>query len=88
MPMRPSYRLVPELPLGPTEGTDVYDKLRGAARRLANSEGATAVEYGIMVALIAVVIVTAVILVGTQLGSDFSCVAETMEGAPVKGPSC
>ena len=32
-----------------------------------NEKGATAVEYGIMVALIAVVIITAVTLIGTSL---------------------
>jgi pilus assembly protein Flp/PilA len=37
--------------------------------------GATAVEYGLMVALIAVVIVAAVRLIGTNLTSVFSRVA-------------
>ncbi len=38
-------------------------------------EGATAVEYGLMVALIAVVIVTAVTLIGTNLSGLFTGVA-------------
>jgi pilus assembly protein Flp/PilA len=38
-------------------------------------EGATAVEYGIMVALIAIVIIVAVALLGTNLESVFSRVA-------------
>ncbi len=38
-------------------------------------EGATAVEYGIMVALIAAVIITAVTLLGTNLSSKFNSVA-------------
>jgi pilus assembly protein Flp/PilA len=37
--------------------------------------GATAVEYGLMVALIAAVIVTAVTLIGTNLTSVFNKVA-------------
>ena len=37
--------------------------------------GATAVEYGIMVALIAAVIITAVTLLGTNLTSLFNTVA-------------
>jgi pilus assembly protein Flp/PilA len=37
--------------------------------------GATAVEYGLMVALIAAVIVTAVRLIGTNLTSVFNKVA-------------
>jgi pilus assembly protein Flp/PilA len=36
-----------------------------------NEEGATAVEYGIMVALIAVVIITAVALLGDSLNTTF-----------------
>ena len=38
-------------------------------------EGATAVEYGLMVALIAIVIIAAVILLGTRLSSLFNQVA-------------
>jgi pilus assembly protein Flp/PilA len=38
-------------------------------------DGATAVEYGIMVALIAAVIVTAVGLIGTNLNATFEDVA-------------
>lgn len=40
----------------------------------ASDEGATAVEYGLMVALIAVVIITAVALVGTNLDTMFDAV--------------
>jgi pilus assembly protein Flp/PilA len=35
-----------------------------------NDEGATAVEYGLMVGLIAVVIIAAVTLIGTSLAND------------------
>jgi pilus assembly protein Flp/PilA len=41
-------------------------------------EGATAVEYGIMVALIAVVIIAAVTVVGTKLRGTFTTVGNTM----------
>jgi|OpeIllAssembly_1097287.scaffolds.fasta_scaffold52303_3 pilus assembly protein Flp/PilA len=40
-----------------------------------DEEGATAVEYGLMVALIAVVIITAVALLGTNLSTKFANVA-------------
>jgi pilus assembly protein Flp/PilA len=40
-----------------------------------NDEGATAVEYGLMVALIAVVIIAAVTLLGTNLSAIFNKVA-------------
>ncbi len=40
-----------------------------------NDRGATAVEYGLMVSLIAVVIITAVALIGTNLDAMFDGVA-------------
>jgi pilus assembly protein Flp/PilA len=43
--------------------------------RAHDDEGATAVEYGLMVALIAIVIITAVALVGTNLDALFTEVA-------------
>ena len=43
-----------------------------------DEEGATAVEYGIMVALIAVVIIAAVTLIGTQLDAVFAYVASKL----------
>ena len=42
--------------------------------RLHNEKGATAVEYGIMVGLIAVVIIVAVNLLGTKLDGLFDSV--------------
>jgi pilus assembly protein Flp/PilA len=47
--------------------------ISGALRR--DDRGATAVEYGLMVALIAAVIVTAVTLIGTNLNTTFNNVA-------------
>jgi pilus assembly protein Flp/PilA len=41
-------------------------------------EGATAVEYGIMVAAIAAVIITVVILVGGETNNAFQKVADQM----------
>lgn len=41
----------------------------------AGDRGATAVEYGLMVALIAVAIITAVALIGTNLSAMFTAVA-------------
>ena len=40
-----------------------------------DEEGASAVEYGLMVALIAVVIIAAVTAIGTNLSSTFQDVA-------------
>ncbi|MHB8051307.1 MAG: Flp family type IVb pilin [Coriobacteriia bacterium] len=42
-------------------------------------EGATAVEYGLMVALIAIVIITAVALVGTNLDLLFNEIAGALD---------
>lgn len=48
-------------------------------RRFADkTKGATAVEYGIMVALIAVVIIAAVALIGTNLDLVFDKVGATL----------
>jgi pilus assembly protein Flp/PilA len=47
--------------------------------RLATTErGATAVEYGLMVALIAIVIIVAVALLGTRLSGLFNTVASSV----------
>ena len=46
-----------------------------------DEEGATAVEYGLMVALIAIVIIVAVGLLGTNLSSKFNQVAVSIGSA-------
>ena len=48
---------------------------------LKDEEGATAVEYGLMVALIAVVIILAVTFLGTTLRDIFSSVGENLAAA-------
>ena len=45
------------------------------ARFVRDESGATAIEYGLIAALIAVVIITAVTTVGTNLTSTFNTVA-------------
>jgi len=45
-----------------------------------NDEGATAVEYGIMVAAIAAVIIAIVILLGEQLNKVFTNVYNSLMG--------
>ncbi|WP_246246469.1 Flp family type IVb pilin [Isoptericola sediminis] len=42
--------------------------------------GASAVEYGLLVGLIAVVIIGAVLILGTQLDALFTSITETLEG--------
>jgi pilus assembly protein Flp/PilA len=54
--------------------------LRICERLTKNEEGATAVEYGVMVALVAVVIIAAVTLLGSQLSTLFSRIASALGG--------
>jgi pilus assembly protein Flp/PilA len=48
------------------------------ARFLENESGATAIEYGLIAAGIAVVIIAAVQLVGTNLNTTFNSVANAV----------
>ena len=55
-----------------------------AEERLKREEkGATAVEYGLMVGLIAVVIIGVVATLGDQLAALFQDVSDELPGAPV-----
>lgn len=47
--------------------------------RMRSDRGATAVEYGLMVALIAVVIIGAVVMLGDNLSGMFGGVADQVE---------
>jgi pilus assembly protein Flp/PilA len=45
---------------------------------IANQDGATAIEYGLIAALIAVVIIGALTTVGSNLNTDFTSVASSL----------
>jgi pilus assembly protein Flp/PilA len=61
----------------------LYVSLKNAiAERTAAEEGATAVEYGLIVTLIAVVIMAALQLIGTDLKAAFESVAGVLPTAP------
>lgn len=49
-------------------------------RLLKNEEGATAIEYGLIAALISVVIIGAVTTVGEELNETFQAVADSLSG--------
>jgi len=49
-------------------------------RFVKNESGATAIEYGLIAAGIAVVIITAVNLVGTNLTAKFTAIATALAG--------
>jgi pilus assembly protein Flp/PilA len=57
-------------------------KMKKLIVRFAKDEsGATAIEYGLIAALISVVIIGAVSLVGTNLSNVFGGIAESLEPA-------
>jgi len=45
---------------------------------VSNKKGVTAIEYGLIASLIAVVIITAVTLVGTNLSTSFNTIANNL----------
>jgi pilus assembly protein Flp/PilA len=51
-----------------------------ATRFLQDESGATAIEYGLIAALIAVVIIGAVTAIGTNLNGTFNSVATNLGG--------
>lgn len=59
---------------------NLYNGIRKFAR---DEEGATAVEYGIMVGLIAVVIIGAVAAIGTRLGELFGDIQGCLQDPPI-----
>ena len=60
-----------------------YTRIQALINSMREEEdGATAVEYGLMVSLIAVVIITAVALIGTNLNTMFNGVATKIKLAP------
>ena len=67
--------------------TQLYVTLLGVLNRLrSDDEGATAVEYGLMVALIAVVIIGTVTLLGEQLDAVFQSVVDALPGGAAPAP--
>ena len=60
--------------------------MRNFITRFAKDEsGATAIEYGLIAALIAVVIIGAVAALGTQLKTTFKTVKDDMASPPTGG---
>ncbi|MFM7522779.1 MAG: Flp family type IVb pilin [Betaproteobacteria bacterium] len=52
---------------------------------VADEQGATAVEYGLMIALIAAVILVTVGLLGTELNNKFTAVKDAVKNAGSTG---
>ncbi len=55
---------------------------------VADESGATAIEYGLIAALIAVVVIGAVSLLGTQLKDSFCAIANGIAGDGGAGGAC
>ena len=56
----------------------LYTWMLARRTELSNERGATAVEYGLMVALIAAVIVATVVLLGEEIDEAFNTVLEAI----------
>jgi pilus assembly protein Flp/PilA len=56
----------------------LYTSILARLNSMRDEDGATAVEYGLIVSLIAVVIITAVTLVGTNLDLTFTDIADNL----------
>jgi pilus assembly protein Flp/PilA len=54
----------------------------GVKDRFSSEKGATAVEYGLLVALIAAVIVVVVATLGTQINAAFTTISGKLPAAP------
>jgi pilus assembly protein Flp/PilA len=57
-----------------------YRNMEKIKRFLKDEEGVTAIEYGLIAALIALVIIGAVTLVGKNLSKTFTSIANTVTG--------
>lgn len=55
--------------------------LKTVGQFLRDEEGVTAIEYGLIAALIAVVIIASVKFVGTQLDATFNTIATELQAA-------
>lgn len=61
--------------------TGLYVEVQTRIYELRNDRGASAVEYGLLVALIAVIIIGAVTLLGGNLRDMFNAIAGEVSGA-------
>ncbi|HCO53907.1 MAG TPA: Flp family type IVb pilin [Pelagibacterium sp.] len=55
---------------------------------IADDSGATAIEYGLIAALVAVVVIAALTLLGGQLTDTFCSIADSLAGEGGAGGDC
>ena len=60
--------------------------IAGLKQFIKDEEGVTAIEYGLIAALIAIVIITAVALIGNNLNKVFTCIATKLGNAAAACP--
>jgi pilus assembly protein Flp/PilA len=60
--------------------------MKSIVRFFKDEEGVTAIEYGLLAALIALAIVVGAAALGTNLGSFFQKIADYIGGVPVPAP--
>ena len=56
------------------------------ARFLKDESGATAIEYGLLAALVALAIIVGATTLGTQLNSEFDTIADKLDGCRQRRP--
>lgn len=79
----PSTAMLPPFDKGGSRGREVMEKVLQLAKQFArDEEGVTAIEYGLIAALIAVVIIAAVSLVGNNLRDVFNFIAGKLVTTP------
>ena len=60
--------------------------MKFVSKFMSDESGATAIEYGLIAALIAVVIIAAVTTLGTSLSATFAKVSGSLVAAPAPAP--
>lgn len=60
--------------------------MQGVNRFIRDEEGVTAIEYGLLAALIAVMIIAGATVIGTQLDLTFGFIGTELETAVAKQP--
>ncbi|MBT3660120.1 MAG: Flp family type IVb pilin [Rhodospirillaceae bacterium] len=51
--------------------------MKTALKFLSDRSGATAIEYGLIVALVALVLIVAVMTIGTEIGNTFNSISNS-----------
>ncbi|MFN2489232.1 MAG: Flp family type IVb pilin [Actinomycetota bacterium] len=72
---------IPVKEVKPTMLTRLYVEMQNRLYELRNEEGATAAEYALLVALIAVAIIVGAQALGTSINEKLQGVADTISGA-------